>query len=283
MDCQSDSASADRGRIRRPSLRRCVEGAERGTAMTEFVITLPVFVILFWGIVNLGKLLREGVRVKAVASRDTWVATQDVFEQTMSVTHQYPTVAGGTAMGNIDVTAGGGGAVDMAPTAAMYKNIGLLSNGTQGEAERSQFIFNFGGDSASGSAPGSGLGSDFPGYIGDDSSWNTLSSASGIFGVFSGASVLSSIGPNQTWAAGIRYGMVQESADRDVDAFNQSFTLAAQYDVLVSPKPVKGMMGMSAGGLGADYLPVSFSRLSAEEDDCLSSVLAITKDESNDC
>lgn len=45
---------------------------EDGSAMTEFVIGLPVYIILFLGILNLGNLNIGGVLVKGQAHREMW-------------------------------------------------------------------------------------------------------------------------------------------------------------------------------------------------------------------
>lgn len=45
---------------------------DEGTALTEFVITLPIIILLFSGIVTLGQLGMAATRVKARAQSDMW-------------------------------------------------------------------------------------------------------------------------------------------------------------------------------------------------------------------
>ncbi len=293
MDCRSDSHAIEEGReaegdesaSERRRMFAWLHRAEQGTAMTEFVMTLPVFLMLFTGIVALAKLVRGGVEVKIEAATDTWASAQSVFNETFDYDNQFPQIAAVDAMGNIDMGGGSGTGLDMAPTAAQMKNVGLLSGATNGEADRSQFIMNFQSSvDAPSTVPGDGIGSDYPADIADDSDiFSSLPMPTGPFAAFAGATAVSYFGPFQTWAAGIRYGMVQEKEDITVEAAGREWDLGAKYDVLVSPKPVAGVPGMSLGGFVGDYMPVGFSRVAAEQDDCLSSVLEITKDENYDC
>lgn len=55
----------------------------RGTSMTEFVITLPLFILLFEGIVVLGSLQREGTETKVKAAINLWNDSVKVQKSTI--------------------------------------------------------------------------------------------------------------------------------------------------------------------------------------------------------
>jgi len=57
---------------------------EDGTAMTEFVVVLPIFILMFVGMNELYKTNRQGLRAKITAAKSTWQASMDVANASQS-------------------------------------------------------------------------------------------------------------------------------------------------------------------------------------------------------
>jgi hypothetical protein len=244
---------------------------ERGTSLTEFVLTLPVFLIIFSGVLQLSRLLHEGVRVKARASKSMWEKALDIHNSgPTSVTnlHTQPIAAGGDSISKIQSHSSPNG-----DGWAMMKNGpgGLINNGTEGEASQATNILSNnpgpGVPSPSGSAPNQTPG-DFPETVIDDSSFNQVGTGPSALNAFTASAGLSATGPNPAVFAGSRYGMVVGEDQETVNIGGRSYDMSAGYDVLVSPEPLEG-------GFLEENFAVGLSRLAAEDDDCLSEVLII--------
>lgn len=236
---------------------------QRGTSLTEFVVILPVFITLFVGIVELNKIERAGVRVKALAAKDTWEQAMAVHDGgIIDVDHGYPQMAAANALSTASSYPSPHG-----DNFERLKNFGLMS-GPQDEADRATMLPDLVGGNVS-QAPDPTRGSTFPRDMLDESRWNPVSSGSGGLSIFNGSAALSNFGPNQPIAAGIRYGMVGGKYERDVESFGSTSTLSAAYDVHVSPVSVPK---------NREIITVGFSRLMAEEDSCLSNILELSRD-----
>ena len=146
----------------------------------------------------------------------------------------------------------------------------LISNGTAGEAKASTDVLRSTSTRPPGQPPGRNAGGDFPGMIIDDSRRNALSFPSGPLTMYSGSSAHSVLGPNQPFAAGIRYGMVVGQDSTSVQLPGTTYNLSAGYDVLPSPVSVAGTSG--------EHETIGFSRLSAADDSCLGNVLELSTD-----
>lgn len=240
----------------------------RGTAMTEFVITLPVFIIIWVGMLDLYQVERESVRVKMEASHATWQNAMDVANSNgliPPIDTGSPMLAASQTMGNISQYPSENG-----DWMAQLKNLGLLSNATSGEAKRATQPLSFLGQSPPGNVPGENL-SAYPRDMVDDSRWNPITSAPGSLVIYAGVIPLSFFGPNQTPAAGMRYGASFGEAERSFTVGGRSRTYQASYDVLNTPVDKPNML--------QDLMVVpGFSRLMAEEDPCLSNILEMSTD-----
>ena len=244
---------------------------ERGTSLTEFVLTLPVFLIIFSGMLQLSRLLHEGVRVKARASKGMWEKALDIHNSgptSLSFNHKQPQIAAGNAVGEIQNHSSPNG-----DGWATMKNgpSGLMNNGTEGEARQATNILSNnpgpGVPSPSGSPPDQQPG-DFPETVLDDSSFNQVGTGPSSLSPFTASAGLSAMGPNPAVFAGTRYGMVVGEDQNTVNIAGRSYDMSAGYDVLVSPEPLEG-------GVVEENFAVGLSRLAAEDDDCLSEVLVI--------
>jgi hypothetical protein len=243
---------------------------ERGTALTELIVTLPVFIIIFVGMVSLSKVEQQSVHVKIMASKDTWEQAMEVANGGLvpSFNQSTPMLAGMDGLSKISNYPSENG--DML---GQMKNIGLATGGQAGEGDRATMFAGVWGQSPPGDAPGQSL-SDYPQNMLDDehSQFRTLSGASGPLAVYLPNIPLSALGSYQAIAASNRYGMVVGEADVNFTASGRNFDFAATYDVLNSP--VSG----PASEFYHDLIIVpGFSRLMAEEDDCLSNILALDR------
>jgi len=217
---------------------------ENGTAVTEFVMFLPVFVVTFAGIVNLGKFGYETTRTQVLAQKQLWA-------NVIPITHGI--ADGGVHMSS--VIGGGAAAVELGTLAGNSNNpqqvadgleagvmsLGLAVNGHWGESYARVKPFKL-----------IGFASDVdPTYdatdiIGEQPFPNSLLNdgpnrpmPDGIVGVIT--SILSGSGAVPAMAAGIRYGEVFGEQERSFNVGNVgSYTAAAHYDVLVAPSPLRG-------------------------------------------
>ena len=240
-----------------------VAADESGTSLTEFVVLLPIFLLIFTGIGQLAQLSHEGIRVKARASRNTWKAARDAQSRAPNGNHLHPRIAANGARSEIQSHDSPNG-----DTQALNKNAGLARRGTAGEAQSAvRFVGRAPSMGApSGDPPGSDV-DDFPQDIVDDSRRNTVRRGSGALAPFSGSAALSKVAPNPAVAAGTRYGMVVGEDDASVRLAGETYDLSAGYDTLVSPVAVDGTPG--------ELLTIGFSRLAAHDDRCLGGILNI--------
>lgn len=251
------------------SLKNTFLRDERGVAMTEFVIMLPVFVTLFVGIVNLSKLEVASARVKYIAATTMWDNAMAIDDDERPVVvdtdHGLPFIAAPQAMNQIS-----GNSSPQGDPAAQWKNAELMTWGSQGEAEGAGVI-------ANGSSNSWELGSDFSEDMTDDSMLNMLSATGSSALMVFNVSVPYSVGNTRhAGAIGTRYGLVTGENSKSITAgyFNANFN--ANYDVLVSPVSVPG-------SAFHELVTVGFSRLAAEDSPCLKSVLKISNDMDYDC
>ncbi|QDG51799.1 hypothetical protein FIV42_13910 [Persicimonas caeni] len=240
---------------------------ERGTAMTEFIITLPVFIIIWVGMLNLYQVERQSVRVKIEAGKQMWVNAMDVADGGLMAPFDsgVPLMAAANAMGDINSYPSENG-----DWMAQIKNLRMMGDGSVGESKGAMLPLDLTGEDPSGNVPGENL-SAYPQDMLDDSRWNMLTSASGALSVYALDIPLSFIGPNQTPAAGMRYGMSVGYQENTFEVAGRSRTYKAAYDVLNTPVDKPGFI--------EDLIVVpGFSRLMAEDDPCLSNVLSLNTD-----
>ncbi len=76
---------------------RRLDRDEKGSALTEFVIGLPVYIILFIGILNLHQLEHGAVLVKAQAHSDMWEKAIEMQTQLMPDWDMQPAIGAGRA------------------------------------------------------------------------------------------------------------------------------------------------------------------------------------------
>lgn len=244
---------------------------EGGTSLTEFVICLPVFIIIFMGIWDLSYMSRDGVRVKTQAAKATWEAAMTPqrktgLNQLIPDSSTVPLIAAATSIPKINSPRSS----VLPDIQALMSNVAMMTKGSEGESRAYKSWAN---------APGSLdpwkhprltfaqrmtqddririLPSNVPGSI----SMTALKAAV----------PFSLLGTRHAMAAGTRYGMVQGTSSLSGSVSGgYTYNFGAAYDVLLSP--------LSRSGDVANVTIIhGFSRLSAEEDRCLKSILSITR------
>lgn len=218
---------------------------ENGTAVTEFVMFLPVFVVTFAGIVNLGKFGYETTQTQILAQKQLWA-------NVVPITH-------GIANGGIHMSSVGGGLEAAAHLGGLagdsdnpqqvadgleagVMSLGLAVNGHWGESYARVKPFK-----VIGFANDVDPTYDATDIIGEQPYPNSLLNdgpnrpkPDGIVGVIT--SVLAGSGAVPAMAAGIRYGEVYGEQNRSFNVGNVgSYNAEAHYDVLVAPSPLKGI------------------------------------------
>jgi len=242
---------------------------ESGAVLTEFVITLPIFVMIFVGIVNLHKLEWNNNRVKYLAATEMWdeaMAIHDTYSMWGAgpLAHALPVLAASNAMGEISAHPSPQG--DMP---AQMKNLGLMT-GSRLEARGA-------GTWAGGSGAPYEYGSDFAEDMTKDQFINPLPMPMKTSMMPFLVAVPSSLfGTRHASAIGTRYGIVAGESSRTVSIPGHTGNFNYGYDVLISPVSVPG-------GFLNELIVVGHSRLAAEDSPCLSSVLKISNDGDYDC
>lgn len=202
-----------------PYIRTGFWSDERGTSVTEFVMTLPVVVIIFAGLVALGRLGHETGKIKIEAQTQMWEeATKD---SAGSMTPR-SAVTSGSEFGSLlnGIATGVGG-----HWGESYTRVVLSSNvpGLSSELDPTYSPDDIIGDAA------------YPNTLVNDGMTSTPSGGSGVGVIAQYLVQISGAVPNV--GAGIKYGYVEgKIEDRDVPGFlGQSVTMSARYRTLVPP------------------------------------------------
>lgn len=250
-------------------LMRNLHRDEDGTSLTEFVICLPVFIIIFIGIWDLSYMSRDSVRVKTSAAKLTWQAAMEParvsglrqllpdFQTTL------PALAAVQSLPKINSPRS-----SIIPDLQATLSTGQMAlKGSDGESR----AYKSWASAPGGLDPWKHPRLTFAQRITQDDRIRVLPRGGKGLGLLNVAAVpVSLFGTRHAMAAGTRYGMVQgKSSISGTVSAGYSYNLGAAYDVLLSP--------VSRSGDPANTTVIhGFSRLTAEEDRCLKSVLSIT-------
>lgn len=218
---------------------------ESGSAMSEFVMFLPVFVMCFAGVVNLGKFGYETTRTKVLAQKQLWSKVIPItYSLADGTAHMSSVAAGGIAAAHLGGLAADGDnpqqAGDLYEAGVM--TLGLAADGHWGESYTRVVPF-----SATSLANDVEPKYDPSDVIGDQPYPNSLLNdgpnrpkPDGVVGIIT--AVLSGSGAVPAMAAGIRYGEVFGEQNRSFRVGRLgNFGSEAHYDVLVAPSPLKGV------------------------------------------
>jgi hypothetical protein len=241
-----------------------------GTALTEFTICLPIWVVIMIGIANLQTLGVQTTRVQVAAQRNLWVNAIDltINEKAINMTNR------------------GGGAeyLAMDKSSAPYSDASTLD--TIATAHAGVMMTSHWEESGLMAAATIPLHKQtlnvvvLPTAINDDKHLNDrdlpngmlneldLSAATGIGdGGASGIvasiarALLTATGSTIPLATAVRYGSVSgKSTGQSVQFYGGSVTVGSQYDVLVAPKPFSGS-GNIGGGNGIPTMSLRQSSL----------------------
>lgn len=238
---------------------------ERAAAMTEFVICLPIFILVFVGMNNLSKLEHGMVSTKLHAVKNTWDATIEAQNTMISPSTQYIYLAGpqGVSQGSSYDNTTFSQLSDLA-------RFGSLSGfGSFGE-----FGSVLSPLSAVSSADAKFNTNSFGGTDAVQDMWNERImkpvSFNGKFSLLNLAVPVSYLAPRPVGAAGMRYGLSsgEHSETVDLDAWG-SHTYEDGYVVLNAPYPMHWVpMGK--------YITTGFSRLGLQKHGHYSGLLDIS-------
>jgi hypothetical protein len=241
---------------------------QSGAALTEFVVTLPIWITLFGGVVALGKLGVDTTANQLQTQAAVWDAVFAASTGKKAV--HMSTVSGGGAAAAESATLATDGANPHQITTSVNGGVmtALAAKGSWGESKGRVLPLEY--------IPGATVptaehdpskvlkvGSDYPMHIVNDgaanANWKSGKGGSGfskIINMFGDA--LSGSGALAAIAAGNRYGEVYSATtSQPIDLpFGQSITATSHANLLVAPSPLKGAE--------ANYLPFVLSRLMAE-------------------
>lgn len=236
---------------------------ERGTALTEFVATLPVFIIIFGGLMHLGALEREAFRVKARASDALWARSADIQAGEWGA-HVSSAAAGLDA---VDVASNYVSRVSLYDVRARSSSI---RRGGFGEGRSAVAVLGpLGGEPPTRVIPREGaLRSQHAMRLFEESRSRSLATSSrlNLYRISSSLSRLSYTN-NQAHSAGFRYGLVEGVDTKSLTLGRQRYDLGQRYNVAVSPVAVTGDIG--------ENVTIGFSRLGAERDRCFQRILGL--------
>lgn len=224
---------------------------QKGTSLTEFVICLPVFLIIFTGVVNLNKLQDKSVLIKVQATHELWSNAIPVQKSNIS-DRMLPSVQGAKAAGHI----GSRFRYPISDTVGIAGGAGLGLTGHFGESYAMTIPVNAAANIFTSDMELEPTGG--PVYndreltrdLVDDGTIKSLPSGSGPLSYLNMLITIS--GARPAIAAGIRYGLASGEAQHTVSIVGTSHQLSTGYDVLVAPRPT------------AEALTVAVTRLAVE-------------------
>lgn len=216
---------------------------ERGTALTEFIILLPIFVLIFAGITHLAKLNTAAIRVGGEAYSQMWKKAKDVQTDDPGI-HVSPSPAGRTVSTNAGIYRGlqeEPGMQQIVRRETTSHGDGLSSNGHMGESfARVSRVHNDVGfrevdADLTGQINGVTGDSAYAKRLFDDapSAQVYFPHHSGALGAFDG--MLDGPGMRPVLAAGMRYGTVIGNARESVEVAGQNFEFEHYFTTLVAP------------------------------------------------
>ena len=254
-------------------------GDEKGTTMTEFVMTLPIFITCFVGVLQLGLFNEKSVKTWANAHRGTFQLAILPTRIRMSP-HVQPTT--GAIAGAATYALGGrpihqspaAFGVSMASEAATYAGMGL--RGHWGESYARTLPTSLIMDMAylQGAPANRRPVLDSSRMIGNSTLAKDLvdervgsfsANGGGALAVLNG--LISGSGLRPSLAAGMRYGAVGWQSSDSITVAGRSIGTHAHFNCLVPPFPLKGAE--------AATLPTALTRLTMENTDQYKEILGI--------
>ncbi len=220
------------------SLLKRIHHEQRGAALTEFILFLPIWITAFIGVINLGKLGIESTKVQMIAQSKMWSMAVDT--STSSVTSEWgvPSVGGINAAGVAgDLGRGVGDGFEAigsgfqaaeghwGESAAKTLPISLLTNSVDDLTENPEDII--------GKA-------EYPDSIVNDNAARSVMSMSGGGVKAILTKLVSGSGLTVSFGAGIRYGMAHGRHSESITLI-RGLTATPDYhfDAIAAPSPVE--------------------------------------------
>lgn len=224
-----------------------------GTALTEFTICLPIWVVIMIGVANLQTLGLQSTKVQIIAQKNLWVAATDAI---INDDIKRMTRAGGAEYAIMDMTSASYSSTTGLDAAARvhggamalghWTESGVLVTATKPLHSPSMDIALIPGTSSIGIDHTSKMNKrEMPKLLLDDLNLDVVSGiggggGSGIVGDLA-ALVLTAAGATIPIATAVRYGVVSGSSTGQAQTSFANVGVGAQYDVLVAPKPFSGL------------------------------------------
>lgn len=228
---------------------------QKGAALTEFVICLPVFIIIFVGVVNLNKLQDKSVAIKVQATNQLWSNAIPVQKSNVSA-RMLPSVQGIKTAAHI----GSHFRYPISDTVGIAGGAGLAATGHFGESYAMTIPVNAAANIFTKDMQLEMQGG--PVYnnmeltrdLVDDGTVKSLPNGSGALSYLNALITIS--GARPAIAAGIRYGLATGEAQETVNVAGKSYELSTGYDVLVAPKPTSEALTVAVTRLAVEsYKP----------------------------
>ncbi|TXD34675.1 hypothetical protein FRC96_13770 [Lujinxingia vulgaris] len=227
---------------------------ERGTTLTEFVMTLPIFITVFIAIGQLGAAGRSSTEAWGTAYRQLWYEAIPVSKADQIVNagdplqvHVHPTPAGAHALLKVNQQPPVNDYTLLAPRVRIQETQtygGLASAGTFGESNArtapaaSHFNFAGAGSHRTGSASGIIGESDFAHDMLNDAP------SRGNFQLGAGQGPAGALGHGfglrAVLGAGNRYGTAVALVEDDMEIMGWQLPMKVYFNTLVAPAPVQG-------------------------------------------
>lgn len=219
-------------RARFGSIFHRLDRDERGTALTEFVIILPVFIIVFAGILKLRKVGNEAVEHNVRANKKLWVAVYEAEDEELRMTPRGALAdtfgpQEESILGRVDAAVTGfGGHWGESYSRTALAMPALLGRRAPRSVRRNLTMrpYNVIGDAKVANI-----------LTNDSVDLTSVDTSGGIVGtIVTGA--LQLLGATAGYAANIRYGNVESEMQTDqIEVAGLSHTFETQYESLVSP------------------------------------------------
>lgn len=223
-----------------PDILRRFRRDERGTALTEFIIVLPIFVIIFAGVGHLTRLNKTAIRLGATSYAQMWDKAIKVQNGEQGI-HVVPAAAGQAVRTNAGKYRGlqeEPGMQQIVRHEANNHGMGLIQGGHMGESfQRVRRVRN----NVELRHVDADVTNQISGVTGESAYAQRLfddsGSAQSLYPNNAGGlgSLLDGQGLRPVLAAGIRYGTVIGSNHESVEVGGRSIELAHYFTTLVAP------------------------------------------------
>lgn len=219
-------------------LLRRLDDEEQGTAMTEFVICLPIFIFIFIGIADLYRLHNKTSTMQITAVQQMWSKAMPIQKNALNLQYMNAQVGAGVWTSTLSQR---GNMSALATVNEAAVPLGMVAGGHFGESfARTKLISPLGINSRVPAPPGTvkAFGKDVV----------KEKTAELLVSDHLGGQAMLTLGP----AAGIRYGMVgaNQSASVPVNLIKKNIQLSVGFDTIVAPYPHRNVLAHGATMLG---------------------------------